>query len=114
MGKDIDWYVRNCHDCQRSRSSRHSIFGVLRTLSVLDKPLEDISMDFVVGFPSCEGFDAIWVVVDQLAKIRHFIPYLTTIDALGLAELFLRDVVSLHGLPLTIVSDRGPQLASTI
>jgi len=69
-------------------------------------------MDFVVELPECEGFDAIWVVVDQLSKIRHFVPCHTTVDALGLAELFLREVVCLHGLPLTIVSDRGPQFAS--
>ena len=70
-------------------------------------------MDFVEGLPECETFDAIWVVVDRLSKMRHFIPFHTTIDALGVAELFLREVVRLHGLPLTIVSDRGPQFTST-
>ena len=70
-------------------------------------------MDFVVGLPECEGFDAIWVVVDRLSKMRHFIPCHTTIDALGFAELLLREVVRLHGFLLTIVSDRGPQFAST-
>jgi len=70
-------------------------------------------MHFVVGLPECEGYDAIWVVVDTLSKMRHFVPCQTTIDALGLAELFLLEVVRLHGLPSTIVSDRGPQIAST-
>jgi len=112
MRKDVNRYVRNCHDCQWSRSSRHSTFGVLRPLPVPDKPWEDISMDFVVGIPECEGFDGIWVVVDRLSKMRHFIPCHTPIDALGLVELFLREVVRLHGLPLTVVSDQGPQFAS--
>jgi transposase InsO family protein len=70
-------------------------------------------MDFVVGLPNCEGFDAVWVVVDRLSKMRHFIPCHTTIDEVGLAKLFLREVVCLHGLPKTIVLDRGPQFAST-
>jgi len=113
MWKQVDKYVRNCHSCQRSRTSRHATFGVLRPLPVPEKPWEDISMDFVVGLPECEGFDAVWVVVDRLSKMRHFIPCHTTIDAAGLARLFLRDVVHLHGLPKTIVSDRGPQFALT-
>jgi len=108
----VDWFVRNCHDCQRSQSSRHLTFGVLWPLPVPDEPWEDISMDCVVGLPECEGFDAILVVVDRLSKMRHFIPCHPTIDALGLVELFLREVVRIHGLPLTIISDRGPQFAS--
>jgi hypothetical protein len=109
----VDQYVRNCHSCQRSRTSRHATFEVLRPLPVAEKTWEDISMDFVVGLPECEGFDAVWVVVDRLLKMRHFIPCHTTIDAVGLAKLFFREVVRLHGLPRTIVSDRGPQFAST-
>jgi hypothetical protein len=112
MRKQVDQYVRNCHNFQRFKSSRHATFGVLRPLPVPEKPWEGISMDFVVGLQECEGFDAIWVVVDRLSKMRHFIPCHTTIDAIGLAKLFLREVVRLHGLPKTIVSDRGPQFAS--
>jgi hypothetical protein len=69
-------------------------------------------MDFVTGLPECEGYDAIWVVVDRLSKMRHFIPCQTTVDARGLAEMFTTDVVRLHGLPRTIVSDTGPQFAA--
>jgi hypothetical protein len=113
MRKQVDQYLHNCHSCQLSRTSRHATFGVLRPLAVPEKPWEDISMDFVVGLPECEGFDAVWVVVDWLSKMRHFIQCHTTIDAIGLAILFLREVVRLHGLPRTIVSDRGPQFVST-
>jgi hypothetical protein len=69
-------------------------------------------MDFVMGLPSSDGFDAIWVVIDRLTKLRHFAPCSTAIDAEGLAELFLANIFRLHGLPDTIVSDRGPQFAS--
>jgi transposase InsO family protein len=70
-------------------------------------------MDFVAVLPECEGFDPVWVVVDSLSKMRHYIPCHTTRAAIGLAKLFLREVVRLPGLPRTIVSDRGPQFAST-
>jgi hypothetical protein len=69
-------------------------------------------MDFVVGLPVCEEFDEVWVVVDRRSKMRHFIPCHTSIDAVGLAKLFLREVIQLHGLTKTIMSDRGPQFAS--
>jgi hypothetical protein len=62
-------------------------------------------MDFVVGLPECERFDAGWVVVDRLSKMEDFIPCQTTFDAVRLPKLFLREVVRLHGLPKTIVSD---------
>jgi hypothetical protein len=69
-------------------------------------------MNFVTGSPSSNGFDAIWVVIERLTKLRHFAPGSTTIDAEGLAELFLPNIFRLHGLPDMIVPDRGPQFAS--
>jgi hypothetical protein len=69
-------------------------------------------MDFVTRLPNSNAFDIIWVVVDYLTKLRHFAPYSTVIDAEGLAGLFLSNIFRLHGLPDTIISDRGPQFAS--
>lgn len=69
-------------------------------------------MESVVGLPEREGFDGIWVVVDRLLKMTHCIPCYTTVDVPGLAEQVLKAVVCLHQLPLTIVSDRGPQFTS--
>ena len=69
-------------------------------------------MDFVTGLPECDGFDAIWVVIDRLSKQRHLVPCTTTITAEGLSELFIHNVFRLHGLPDTIISDRGTQFAS--
>jgi transposase InsO family protein len=89
------------------------LFGVFQPLPVPEKPWKDISMDFVVELPECEGFDAVWVVVDRLSKMRHLIPCHTTMDAVELAKLFLQEVVRLHGLPKMIVSDQGPQFGST-
>jgi transposase InsO family protein len=112
MRRDVDRFVRNCDTCRRSRTSRHAPFGLLRPLPVPQAPWQDISMDFVVGLPWSEGCDAIWVVVDRLTKQRHLVPCRSDVDANDLADLFLKWVFRLHGLPETITSDRGPQFAS--
>jgi transposase InsO family protein len=114
MRKDTEQFVRNCHVCQRSRSSRHAPFGILRPLPIPDRPWQDISMDFVTGLPESgkEKYDAIWVVVDRLTKDRHFVPCHTTVDAESLANLYIQHIFRHHGLPRTIVSDRGPQFAA--
>jgi len=69
-------------------------------------------MDFVTGLPLSDSHDAIWVVVDRLTKQRHLVPCSTAVDAEELATLFIREIFRLHGLPRTIISDRGPQFAS--
>jgi transposase InsO family protein len=112
MRKDVDRFVRNCHVCRRTKSTRHAPYGVLRPLSVPERPWQHISVDFVTGLPRSKGFDAICVVVDRLTKQRHLIPCTTTITAEGLVDLFCDRIFRYHGLPETIVSDRGPQFAS--
>ena len=69
MRKQVDQYVRNCDSCQRSGTSRHATFGILWPFSVPEKPREDISMDFVVSLPECEGLDVVWVIVNRLSKV---------------------------------------------
>ena len=69
-------------------------------------------MDFVFGLPKSRGFDAIWVVVDRLSKQQHLVPCMTTIDAQGMATLFIDNIFLLQALPNSIVSDRGPQFAA--
>ena len=66
-------------------------------------------MDFVVGLPRTLGkFDSIWVIVDRLTKSAHFIPVKVTYNAEKLAKLYISKIVRLHGVPLSIISDRGP------
>ena len=111
MRQDVERFVRNCHICRQSKTSRHAPFGDLRPLVIPQQPWQDISMDFVMGLPRSKDPYAIWVVVDRLTKQRHLVPCSTTVDARYLADLFLQHVFRLHGLPQTITSDRGPQFA---
>ena len=69
-------------------------------------------MDFVMGLPESKGYDAIWVMVDRLTKLRHTVPCKSTCSSEDLAALFLHNVWKHHGLPSTVISDRGPQFAS--
>ena len=69
---------------------------------------DNIEMDFVTGFPrSQKGNNAIFVVVDNLSKVAHFLPVKETVSASQLAELYTARIVSLHGIPKRISSDRG-------
>jgi transposase InsO family protein len=70
-------------------------------------------MDFIVGLPRTQsGYDFIWVIVDQLTKVAHFIPIKTTYSGPQLAELYMSRIVCLHEDPKKIVSDRGTQFTS--
>ena len=70
-------------------------------------------MDFIVGLPRTQsGYDSIWVVVDRLTKVAHFIPVKTNYSGTKLAELYMSRIVCLHGVPKKIVSDRGTQFTS--
>ena len=87
--------------------------GLLQPLPIPERPWSSVSLDFITDLPRTNaGFDAILVVVDRLTKMAHFIPTVTTVDAPGTAELMLREVVRLHGLPQTLVSDRDPRFVS--
>jgi hypothetical protein len=70
-------------------------------------------MDFIVGLPrTTKGYDFIWVIVDQLMKISHLLPVKTDYPVTVYAQLYIARILSLHGVPKIIVSDRGPQFVS--
>ncbi|XP_061358865.1 uncharacterized protein LOC133303040, partial [Gastrolobium bilobum] len=87
--------------------------GLLQPLDIPEWKWMSISMEFVVGLPRSQaGFDSIWVVVDRLTKSAHFIPVKTTFSTEQLAKLYVREIVKLHGIPESIVSDRDPKYIS--
>ncbi|XP_066165912.1 uncharacterized protein [Oryza sativa Japonica Group] len=87
--------------------------GLLQPLQIPEWKWEEIGMDFITGLPrTSSGQDSIWVVVDRLTKVAHFVPVHTTYTGKRLAELYLSRIMCLHGVPKKIVSDRGSQFTS--
>jgi len=105
--------VYACLTCQKSKVEHQKPTGLLTPLDVPEWKWDNISMDFVMSLPNTpRGHDAIWVVVDRLTKSSHFIPINITFPVAQLAEIYIRDIVKLHGVPSSIVSDRDPRFTS--
>nr|CAH66143.1 OSIGBa0114M03.1 [Oryza sativa] len=97
----------------RVKAEHQKPAGLLQPLKIPEWKWEEIGMDFITGLPrTSSGHDSIWVIVDRLTKVAHFIPVKTTYSGSRLAELYMARIVCLHGVPKKIVSDRGSQFTS--
>ena len=112
MKRDVERACARCITCRLAKS-RVLPHGLYTPLPVPSAPLVDISMDFVLGLPrSRNGRDSIFVVVDRFSKMAHFISCHKTDDATHTADLFFREIVRLHGVPRSIVSNRDVKFLS--
>jgi hypothetical protein len=112
MKRDVERVCSRCVTCRQAKS-RVLPHGLYTPLPVPSAPWVDISMDFVLGLPrSRKGRDSIFVVVDRFSKMADFISCHKTDDATHIADLFFGEIVRLHGVPRSIVSDRDVKLLS--
>jgi len=86
---------------------RHAPYGLLQSNEAPDRPSKSIAMDFITDLPKSEGYDTILVVIDQLTKMPHCLPCSKGLDAPQFANLFMKEVVMLYGLPHDIITNRG-------
>ena len=112
ISKYVLGYVDGCDTCMRGKKFPEKPAGKLMPNPIPKALWRDISVDFITGLPKAQGYDAIFVVCDRFTKEVHIIPTTTETSSLGLACLYLNQVWRLHGLPDTVISDRGPQFAS--
>jgi hypothetical protein len=110
MKHETAHYVTECDMCRRVKVDHMRHAGLLQHLNIPIWKWEDISINFIVGLPlTGRKFNSIWVIVDRLTKSAHFIPVHTFYMAKKYAELYISHILRLHGVPKTIISDRGPQ-----
>lgn len=113
MKREIARFVAECDVCQRVKADHQWPASMLQPLPVLEWKWDEIGMDFITGLPKTQqGYDSIWVIVDRLSKVAHFLPVKTTYSGNQLAELYISRIVCLHGVPKIIVSDQGTQFTS--
>ncbi|KAK8938871.1 hypothetical protein KSP39_PZI011490 [Platanthera zijinensis] len=112
MKADVLTYVQQCTVCQQCKSSNERPAGLLQPLPIPERVWQDISMDFIEGLPKSKGKSTILVVVDRLSKNAHFMAMAHPYTAEGVAQVFMDGVFRLHGLPASIVSDRGAVFVS--
>ncbi|KAK8980910.1 hypothetical protein V6N11_048039 [Hibiscus sabdariffa] len=113
LKKDVAKFVSKCMVCQRVKAEHQFPSGLLQPLRIPEWKWERITMDFVTGLPMTPSKkDSVWVIVDRFTKCAHFLPVHTTYTFDKLAELYISEVVRLHGVTKSIVSDRDPKFTS--
>ncbi|KAA3456128.1 DNA/RNA polymerases superfamily protein [Gossypium australe] len=113
MKRDISDFVSKCLVCQQVKAEHQVPSGLLQPILIPEWKWDRVTMDFVSGLPHTpRKKDAIWVVVDRLKKSTHFISVRSNFSLERLAELYISEIVRLHGVLLSIVSDRDPRFTS--
>ena len=113
LKRDIAEHIAKCDVCSRVKAEHQKPAGLLQPLPVPDWKWEQIGMDFITGLPRTRSvYDSIWVIVERLTKVAHFVPVKTTYTSAKLADIYMKRIVCLHGVPKKIVSDRGTQFTS--
>jgi hypothetical protein len=110
MEKEVVDFIAICLECQKVKYEHRHPSSLLQPLSILEWKWEVIMMNFISKFPrSSKQHDSIMVVVEKLTKDAHFVLVKSTYKTTNIVDIYMREITKLHGVPKTIVSDRGPK-----
>ena len=109
---DLEEFVAACLICARAKGNSQHPQGLLQPLPVPHRPWSHIAVDFVTGLPESQGSSVILTIVDRFSKSAHFVALPKLPSTKETAQLLVQNVFRLHGLPLEVTSDRGPQFTS--
>ncbi|KAI3824571.1 hypothetical protein L1987_06034 [Smallanthus sonchifolius] len=113
MKKSIARYVEKCLTCLKVKAEHQKPLGYLQQPEIPEWKWEKITMEFFTKLPrSSHGYDTIWVIVDRLTKSRHFLPIREDYKMNKLAQIYVKEIVSRHGVPISIISDRDSRFTS--
>ena len=112
QAKNIQEFCITCDTCQCSKPSNKLPAGNHHPLPIPIKPWDSIGMDFIGPFPESKGFNYLWVIICCMTSMVHLTPVHTTMTAMQLSWIYKHEIVHLHGLPNTIVSDRDSKFTS--
>ena len=113
MKRHIGDFFRWCLMCQQVKAEPQKSTGLLKPLEVAEWKWEHVTMDFVTHFPRTQRrHDAVWVIVDRLTESAHFLAMRMTFTLEEFYRLYIREIVQLHGVPVSIVSDRDPMFTT--
>jgi hypothetical protein len=113
MKQDVQNSIKQCDVCQKAKHELCKYPGLLQPLPISHSSWTDLSMDFIEGLPLSNGFSVILVVIDRFTKYGHFFPVRHPYTAASIAQIFLDNVVKLHGVPQSIVCDRDKVFTSS-
>ncbi|KAD7478106.1 hypothetical protein E3N88_01242 [Mikania micrantha] len=113
MKFNVMQYVNKCLTCAQVKAEHQKPYGYVQPLEVPEWKWEHITMDFITKLPlTAKRHDTIWVIVDRLTKSAHFLPIRETYTSEKLSELFVKEIITRHGVPVSIVSDRDTRFVS--
>ena len=113
LKRDKAKFVTKFPYCQQTKAEHRRSGGLTQEMAIPTWKWEDAKMDFIVGLPRTHNqIDSIWVIVDRLTKSVHFIPIKATDSVEGYAKFYLKEIVTIYGLTLSIILGRGTQFTS--